>query len=188
MSFDPKELTRPMPLPVAYESQVRIGWYPDGDTDCERIYSSGRAWSLDVNCLFPRLDRSRHAMIAWWLIEAPWAHPIWHSYALTLMHLRQVCPDMKRIFHLDGATHELCLHALKPEGNREMLFSIGFGEGSCIPMYPPNFAAQIIEESDQEAVQRIEDTVHDICDGKLSPDTDFRRDWVARFGDNMVRK
>lgn len=45
---------------------------------------------------------------------------------------------------------------------------------------------QIIAETDAAAMERIEKAVRLLCDGRVSPDTDFIGDWVALFGDNMV--
>lgn len=52
---------------------------------------------------------------------------------------------------------------------------------------PLNFAAQFIAENDDAAAARIRDAVQRICDGTLSPDDDFRWQWIELFGGNMVK-
>jgi hypothetical protein len=59
--------------------------------------------------------------------------------------------------------------------------------GAARTLSPLNFAAQFIASDDAEASIRAENAARMICSGKLSPDTDFRAQWIAMFGDNMVR-
>src|SRR5689334_15922965 len=74
----------------------------------------GRAWRADLaegrrrHNVNPELD----AALVLWVIEAPWARPAWHSYALMLAHLRPTPHLHPPKIHLDGATHELWLYAL----------------------------------------------------------------------------
>lgn len=145
----------------------------------------GRAWQLDLAALRRRraaIDLSRDCTLAIWLIEAPWAHPLWHSYTLILMHLRPV-PDLETIIHLPGATHELWLCALDPDQPRQAMLETG----RAMRLEPLNFAAQIIEPSDDAARDAVRFPVELICAGRLSPDTDFIRAWVHLFNDSMVR-
>lgn len=125
------------------------------------------------------------ACIAHWIIEAPWAHPAWHSYSLVAVHLRPMPNGCVTKFFLPMATHELWLFALNPESDRNQLIRDGITHDHWLS--PINFAAQFTEISDELAVERIRNTVQLICDRKLSPDTDFRADWIKLFGDNMVK-
>lgn len=121
-----------------------------------------------------------------WVVNAPWAHPFWHSYSIVVVHLRPVegVPEPK-IF-LPGATHEFWVYALNPEIDNRTLIETGI-----IAPYqwlsPMNFAAQMIE-TDESAMARISAVVEEIVNGDLSPDTDFRFEWVGRFGGAMVKK
>lgn len=153
----------------------------------------GKAWLLDHSEIYQRLiergdftaeQAARDSTVAQWLIAAPGAHPVWHSYMLLLMHLRPNGLETK--FYLPNATHELWLYALDPEGDRQKLLEFGLGK-HCRWLTPCNFAAQIIAANDAEAFGRIESAVDDIISGQLSPDTDFRYMWKERFGSNMVR-
>ena len=190
-----------MPAPT-YQSHVRMAFHTLGRprdnsalefaTDLETKYANGRAWRVDIDQVMKNTDAKpgSHAVIDWWVIEAPWAHPIWHSYSMTLVHLRPMPTNFgdDLAIHVPGATHEMLLYALDPKGDRAKMLELGYSKESCLPLLPGNFAAQLVEASDYEAAQRIEDTVKDVCDGLLSPDTDHLRDWIKRFGDGMVRK
>lgn len=144
-----------------------------------------RAWSID-------LDRARSGMaaagrtdatVAGWIIAAPWAHPFWHSYRLVLIHLRPMPDNRPTKFYLPGATHEIWLEALDPDHPRQSAV-----DGSpAHTLRPMNFGAQFIEASDADAAARIASSVKMICDGLLNPDTDAIRQWVALYGDNMLR-
>ena len=151
----------------------------------------GRAWRCDLDGLRRKLGVARDgdATLVMWVIEAPWAHPFWHSYVLVLVHLRPLPDGRPTKLYFEGATHELWLHALDPGGRRQPLIS-GFeplGSASCRPLTPINFAAQFIEPDDTSALGRVERAVRRVCNGTLSPDTDFIRQWMHLFGDNMIK-
>lgn len=138
----------------------------------------GRAWAVPLE----PLAAVAGAVVGTLLIEAAWAHPIWHSYMLSVCHLRPM-PDMPEpALHLPGATHEVLLAALDPAEPRQRAL-----EGSRPrPLVPFNFSAQIIERGDAAALERVWRAAQAVCDGRLSPDTDHRRAWTALFGDNML--
>jgi hypothetical protein len=147
----------------------------------------GRAWKCNftegwrIMGVRPEED----ATLVHWLIEAPWAHPAWHSYSLVLVHLRPLPDGRDTFFYLPCASHEMWLWAIDAGEDRRPLIATGVVQGHWLQ--PQNFAAQFTEESDAAALARIERAVQEICDGVLSPDTDFKRDWVKRFGDNMIK-
>lgn len=148
----------------------------------------GRAWSVDTKPILVKqgIPATADATVAWWLVEAAWAHPLWHSYWLVLVHLRPLegREKIETKFYIDGATHEMWLYALDPEESRQDMMDTG----RVRPLLPMNFAAQLVEVYDAAAAGRIESAVRDICAGKLSPDTDFIQQWVGRFGGNMVKR
>ena len=134
----------------------------------------GRAWTLPLPSALT---------VASLMIEAPWAHPFWHSYAFWLVHLRPAPGTPELIIHLPGATHELVLAALDPKHPRERVLA-----GGPLPVLTPmNFAAQIIEPTDAAALERVWRAAQAVCDGRLSPDTDHRHSWAALFGGNMLQ-
>lgn len=125
--------------------------------------------------------------VGYWIVEAPWAHPVWHSYLALLVHLRDIGLPTK--FYLDGATHELWLFALDPQMPRD-----SFVRGRTSPMEatlsPKQFGAQFIEPNDDAAKARVEAALEEVCAGRLSPDSDHHHqlEWARRFGDNMMKR
>jgi hypothetical protein len=150
------------------------------------IGKSGLAWPVDLDLAYQRLGKSRAdaADVASWLVEAPWAHPVWHSYWINLAHLRELPNYPRPKIYIAGATHEILVHALNPNMDRQTMIETG----AMHALHPANFAAQFIEATDDGAIERIRGTVEMICDSKLSPDTDFRQSWVMLFGDNMLKE
>lgn len=150
------------------------------------IGPAGKAWRCDLEKRRQMLsvDPSNDGTVAVWIVEAPWAHMAWHSYAIVLLHLRPLKEPRRTLFHLPNATHEMWVQALNPDYPREP--AISEGEPWCF-LTPNNFAAQFIAPDDAAAISRIDRDTQRICDGRLNPDTDFIRDWISLYGDNMVR-
>jgi hypothetical protein len=148
----------------------------------------GRAWFCDNGAGRKQMGirDDSDATLAHWVVEAPYAHPVWHSYSIVLLHLRPMFDDRPTIFYVDGATHEMWVYALNPGVDREPLIKTGIVDGSWL--FPGNFGAQFIEIADELAALRIKQAVQSICDGQLSPDTDHQRAWQALFGSNMIKK
>lgn len=157
-------------------------------TPADLVGSYGMAWLCDLSKVRAGLGvkPEEDASIALWIIEAPMTHPFWHSYVISLVHLRPIPVAHETLIYLDGATHEIVLSALNPDVDRNDLFT-GKINPVAASLRPSNFAAQLIEESDESAMARVRNAVQAVCDGRLSPDTDFIRDWVAIFGDNMMK-
>lgn len=145
----------------------------------------GRAWICDTD----EFRRWKHVKpeddgsLVIWCVEAPWAHPVWHSYMICLMHLRPLPGARETKIYLDGATHEMWVYALDNQKPRQPFIK---GQADPAVLTPLNFAAQFIEVTDDLALGRIKQAVIDITEGKVSPDTDFTPMWVGRFGGNMM--
>lgn len=153
-------------------------------------FGSRRAWRLDWVAKLRRAghDPALDGVVASWIIQAPWAHFLWHSYWLHFVHLRPIERGEGVIptkFYLEGATHEIWLYALDPEVPLEI--SIG-NEKMPAVLTPKNFASQLILESDEAAVELARSTAKDVLEARLNPDTDAIRYWWARFGSNMRRE
>jgi len=165
----PREITDPIDIPPYVKGPHGMAWKCDA--------AVGRA-KLKIK---PEDD----ATLVHWVIEAPWAHPIWHSYSLILVHLRPMPDGRKTLMYVDDATHELWLYALNPEIDRNPMVRTGLVEGNFLT--PVNYASQFVEVDDALALFRIQQAVQEICNGTLSPDVDFSSMWVDRFGNNMMK-
>ena len=142
----------------------------------------GRAWRCDLVAIRESLKLSvdQDATVCAWVIDAPWAHPIWRSYMVAAIHLRptKALPNPK--VNLEGATHEVLVYALDPGREPDLL------SPASTRLVPANFAGQWAAVSDLEAEEKISGCVREIVYGELSPDTDFIREWVRRFsGSNL---
>jgi len=148
---------------------------------------AGKAWACNLveGHRKSGIPIEHDACLGHWVIEAPAAHPFWHSYSLILIHLRQMPNFPPPEIHFQDATHEIWIVALDPEKDRNTMLDDGIVKGHWL--HPVNFAAQFIEITDDEAVKRVKSTIQMICDGKLNPDTDGRAEWVRLYGDNMLK-
>jgi hypothetical protein len=156
------------------------GLLPPGDN-----HADARAWSLDLPAIRARhgLPADGDAGIAVWVIDSPGSHPVWWWYRLSLIHLRPRFADDLPLIYLPGATHELVLEALDPTFYPPPVDDIP-------PRFliPANFAAQLRCPSDAAAIKTVEtQAILPLMQGTLHPDTDFRRLWIDRFGDNMIK-
>lgn len=150
--------------------------------------SCGRAWLCDLTAGQKRagIKPSEDAAIVRWLIEAPSYHLFWHSYSILLMHLRPMEGIHTRLYlPPDKAKYEMHLDALSATAKRQPMVDYCDFRRACLQ--PGNFAAQFFALSDEGAKTRIRESVQEICAGHLSPDTDFTRLWIERYGDNMVK-
>lgn len=76
-------------------------------------------------------------------------------------------------------------HEPDPDHPREPFIK---GDMPALPFLTPvNFSAQLRCTNDEAAKTLAEYTIREICDGQLSPDTDWIREWVRRFGNAMIK-
>lgn len=152
---------------------------PEGEPTLSSSSILAKAWKFDLSKARanPQLAKDDDATVCTWIVYVPWAHGFWHSYMLACIHLRPIEGVKAPTIHLPGATHEILLFALDPKFRPSPSENLHF-------LTPPNFIGQFMAESDEKAAERIEGDVRDILAGTLSPDTDFRRMWVARYGDH----
>lgn len=148
----------------------------------------GKAWICNTARLWEvyNVDPKKDACIVHWIVEAPWAHPIWHSYSVIVIHLRPLPGVPDPTMYKEDATHQLWVWAINDEIERLPTIK-GDKIQKRFWLQPKNFGAQFIETSDETALERIKGTVQMICDGALSPDADYIRDWGRLFGFNMVK-
>lgn len=186
---------RPLTIGIVGTGAANMRMFGDGTAEIKDPITAapviqgprGRAWLCDeaAGIRARGLDPREHASLGHWVIEAPWAHPYWHSYSLVLVHLRPIA-GKSTMLYLDDATHEIWLHAVNPHSDRRKVLANGIIDFDFW-LLPKNFAAQFIEISDALAIERATHAVQHICDGTLSPDTDYISSWRALFGDNMMK-
>lgn len=154
----------------------------------------GTAWLFDIDGMYAKAQEQgepvppRQLSLPAWLIYAPWAHPIWHSYALMVISLAEVegFPPARINRPGEHPTHELFLAALDPGQPTAPRARYALDEPAPM-MRPLNFAAQFKEDSDAKCSARIRATVEDIIRGRLNPDTDGIQQWVRRFGGSSIK-
>lgn len=134
----------------------------------EIISRYGRVWVLTIP------ETLRMAQIKAWVASVPSAHPVWSMYYFSLIHLRPHEGSPDAVKYSPSATHELSVLAIKPN------VPVMQGEVPSFLM-PPNFIGQFAADSDTDAIEWVMRCLHEVCDGALSPDKDFRRDWIDRF-------
>lgn len=152
------------------------------DVPADLTGNLGRAWKLDAAAIGCREAGQPPAelTVAGWIIYAPYAHPVWHSYLLSAVSLRD-CPGARPAkIYLPGATHEVLLYALNPEHRTSI-------NDFPHPLIPTNFHGQWIAENDEAAARYIDETVRMVCEGQLNPDTDYTRYWIHRFSASNIK-
>ena len=150
--------------------------YPTEPPTLAGVY--GKAWNWTGK---QKWDGVPHSQVDMWIINAPYAHPVWANYVLSLIHLRNVDGLEPAHISLPGATHEFYLYALNPDG----MFS---NDGNPRVLTPINFSAQFIAEDDEAAKLLMRRTVQDVIDGLLNPDTDNTQSWIRRFNDSCLKR
>lgn len=104
------------------------------------------------------------------LLHRPDAHPVWPSYVVSLVHLRDV-PEQSKPPHREysDSTHEILCFALDPDVKPDPLDS-----GSIRVLTPSNLTYQLRALSDALALSVFSQFVGALSRRELSPDSDFR--------------
>jgi hypothetical protein len=139
----------------------------------------GRAWRVDVPP-----DPETPTVVDFYVVECPGAHPLWHSYVMFVFDLAPKPGLTDSVFYLPDATHEFHIWALDPDKPRQPIVNAGEWIGRVLQ--PMNFAAQV-RMSQLEIEAKLVTSVADVIHGRMSPDTDYTRDWARAWGDNMLK-
>lgn len=144
------------------------------------IGEHGKAWRCDLEAFRKKYHNPEDATVCVWIVYAPWAHPVWNSYAVVLVHLREMEGAKPPTLAFPGATHETLILAVDPKLQLDVAVAVPY-------LMPPNFVGQLKVDSDDAAAARVEAEVREICAGRLNPDTDAIRQWVAIYGDAALK-
>ena len=112
------------------------------------------------------------ATLGCWILTIPGAHPWWHDYLLSIVHLRDIPGVPPAIKHFPEATHEIMLYALDPDVDPP-----DPDDGDNFhPKFltPANLVEQIHGVTDEQARSITEKLGRAFVDGIASPDTDYR--------------
>lgn len=157
---------------------------PLSQTLPDRTSKFGRGWRIDL----PAIRRAKNtqegddASVCAWVVQAPWAHPVWSTYLIMTIHLRPIPRLKEPKILLEGATHEVFVIALHPD------HEVDLEDPMQHHLTPFNFVGQWRAGTDYEAERKIEHTVDEILAGNLSPDTDYVRMWVERFSGSNLKE
>lgn len=137
----------------------------------------GKAWRVELPPDTPNIRET----VATWLLEAPFAHPLWHYHYLGAIRLRDVpgLPPPKRYFH--GATHELSVFALNPEHqpyNVRKFLRIARNFGLASVILTPSDVSLQFEATDVEVAKLSVASAWAVTQGRLIPDSDGRYSWL----------
>lgn len=119
-----------------------------------------------------------------WVINAPWAHPLWTQYVLFLYDLTTPSDKGETLILKEGMTHEMILYALDPAVL--ILPHKPLMEQKFKYLQPANCGYQFKAESNEAAVERICKIIDKVDSLELSPDTDYRRMWDELFKDGAT--
>ena len=125
---------------------------------------------------------------ALWFVRAPWSHPAWGDYVLSLCDLTMET-GTESIRYREDATHELMVWAVDP---RVDVFIDSDDptewELTGALFQPANHGYQFGADTDQVAFDRVNELVDLIERRRLSPDTDSTAVWDCIFMDGVSLK
>lgn len=133
----------------------------------------GSAWIVDLaNTQDTRPEAG--ASVTCWTLRCPKAHPCWRWWMLAVIHLRPIVGVREPVrFTMPNATHELIIATLdpsfEPPDPRHM--------GPAHYLTPPDVSEQFQVGSDVQAAELGRQAVIACCEGRLSPDSDYRPLW-----------
>lgn len=135
----------------------------------------GQAWRLRLLPIGERGRPDKDATVGVFLVQAPYAHPIWSYWVVSIIHLRDIVGVKKAHLQFPEATHELAIVALNPE---EQLPSLDITVNWKIHrLTPTDVIEQFKVSNDAIADQILELSIMRIIDGTISPDEDWRAVW-----------
>lgn len=125
---------------------------------------------------------------ATWVIDSPWAHPVWSHYVMIAYDLTSDDGSGQApVIYMDGATHEMLLFAYNPNltapGPSRRITDLEQSRSFVAGLlHPANYGYQMRFASDDACESWLQEGVFDrICKKELNPDTDANRQWLKLF-------
>lgn len=125
-------------------------------------FSNGNVWDVDGVEGHPTCLRIV-------ILRFPEAHPMWHDYMLSLVHLRPVEVMPAPSLQNQNSSHELMCFALDPAANNQPTNFDSFK-----PLLPQNLVFQFEGLTDDQAKEAFAHYLTALSNGRMSPDTDYR--------------
>lgn len=135
--------------------------------------AAGRGWLCDMSS-YKHARPDTQATIAMWVLNIPGAHPLWSWWGMAMIHLRPIAGVKPPCIDMPGATHELIILALQPNEPVPDPRGPDFNFAILTPM---DVAEQVKLETDAQAEELCTAAARACCEGRLSPDQDFRSAW-----------
>ena len=131
----------------------------------------GLAWQIADN----RTTPDHAGSLGGWLVYVPGAHPWWHTWALVLVHLRDIPGVKPAKKSYPEAEYEFLSIALQPDSTPDP----DHPENGFKYLTPFDVVEQFHGVTDGQASRILEGAVRAILGGHVSPDTDYRSVWRA---------
>jgi hypothetical protein len=130
---------------------------------------AGKAWQLPA----PPPEFGPDTTVGRWLVNVPGAHPFWSWYLVACCHLRDHPGLPPAVRHYPAAAYEFQIVALDPKhppatDGATMLHTLS----------PPEAIVQFHGVDDAGAAEVCQLAIRAIVEGRMSPDSDYRRAWA----------
>lgn len=127
------------------------------------------AWKVPLD---PTRGGKQATTLSGWYVYAPWAHPAWSWYSVSVVHLRDIAGMPPAIKHYGHAEFELGVFAVDPQDVPDV------DRGGAKLLMPPNLIWQFDGCTDEDAAQICDKVAAEIVYG-ASPDSDYRKSWYS---------
>lgn len=134
----------------------------------DHIGAHGEVWRVPRPVTFQKPDHE--ATLGMWIVSAPYAHPAWHMYSVSVVHLRDIPGAPPANKRYPEAEYELTIWALDPN----VVVDPDVHPLKLPILTPPNLVHQFHGVTDEQARAVTGALAYAFVDGLANPDTDFR--------------
>jgi hypothetical protein len=130
---------------------------------------AAEAWIIDPSQFPPS-----PASICLWLVVSKIFHPIWDSWIVQAIHLREIDGAQPPVLRYPEAEHEIMILSLSHDHGvydpDKMPFPVPY-------LTPIDMVKQVDGYSDGQVAQLVGRMIAEIVAGRMSPDSDYRSQW-----------